>query len=778
MPSHALAFRIVAAFLLVALQQIPVEAAGQASLDTFVTPAGEGYFALKLVPGVAQPTRRPHDVVLLFDTSASQVGAYRAKALAALESLLAGLDPQDRVQLIAVDVVAVPLTTAFVAPTGSDIESALSDLRRRVPLGSTDMPAALEAALAAYRKTDAADHERATIYLGDGLSPTDLIAPEAMRIWADRFTAARVPVTSLAIGPRYDLLLLGALAKTTGGALAIDDDERISGRELGRQLADMADSAVIWPERLQLPKTYRAVYYRGSPPMRFDRDTVILGTFTPSKEPPSALPVEISGDLAGQPVKLDFDATPAKPNDDHAYLQELVQFARVDGGVSLPTIGSLALDTMRRLLNERTRQLVKLGQQAVVTGDLDNAQRLADAAARLNPADAGALTIRRAVARVASTAAQATRKDSQPPPQTKGDNDPPGREAADSDLLNEVERQQRVVEGFLRAEVRNVLSRARAQIASDPQGASDMLKLVMEKVRQTPELSPDVRAQLVDQLEAALRTASRQSTLKEQIDLQREQVAAEGEARERINRELFLQEQKVDQLMSRFNALMDEGRYRDAEALADIAEEMLPGRAGLRGAELTARMLGYNADMTAVLDMRRKGFVDATFQIELSHVPTADEPPIIYPDPEVWQLLTERRKKYKAVDVKENKPSEQKIYAALDEPTEIDFAEQPLSDVVEYLKQRHGIEIQLDDKALADAGAATDTPITRSIKGITLRSALKLLLSDLDLTYVIRNEVLMITSKTEAENMLVTKVYPVGDLVVPIQNPIMGRGRF
>ncbi|HQU43493.1 MAG TPA: hypothetical protein PK867_11825, partial [Pirellulales bacterium] len=418
------------------------------------------------------------------------------------------------------------------------------------------------------------------------------------------------------------------------------------------------------------------------------------------------------------------------------------------------------------------------GQQAVVTGDLDNAQRLADAAARLNPADAGALTIRRAVARVASTAAQATRRDSQPAPQTKSDDDPPGREAADSDLLNEVERQQRVFEGFLRAEVRNALSRARAQIASDPQGASDMLKLVMEKVRQTAELSPEVRAQLVDQLEAALRTASRQLTLKEQLDLQREQVAAEGEARERITRELFLQEQKVDQLMSRFNALMDEERYRDAEALADIAEEMLPGRAGLRGAELTARMLGYQADTNAVLDMRRKGFVDACFQIELSHVPTADEPPIIYPDPEVWQLLTERRKKYKAVDVKENKPSEQKIYAALDEPTELDFTEQPLSDAIGYLKERHGIEIQLDEKALADAGAATDTPITRQIKGITLRSALKLMLGELDLTYVIRNEVLLITSKTEAENMLVTKVYPVGDLVVPIQTPMMGRGRF
>ena len=36
----------------------------------------------------------------------------------------------------------------------------------------------------------------------------------------------------------------------------------------------------------------------------------------------------------------------------------------------------------------------------------------------------------------------------------------------------------------------------------------------------------------------------------------------------------------------------------------------------------------------------------------------------------------------------------------------------------------------------------------------------------MDLRYVVRDEVLLITTKTEAENMLQTKVYPVFDLVV------------
>jgi hypothetical protein len=98
---------------------------------------------------------------------------------------------------------------------------------------------------------------------------------------------------------------------------------------------------------------------------------------------------------------------------------------------------------------------------------------------------------------------------------------------------------------------------------------------------------------------------------------------------------------------------------------------------------------------------------------------------------------------------KERDPSQTRIRAALDEKTELDFTDQPLSDVIEYLKAKHEIEIQLDQKALADAGVSSDTTVTRNIKGITLRSALRLLLGELDLTYVIQNGALMITTKRE-----------------------------
>jgi hypothetical protein len=98
-------------------------------------------------------------------------------------------------------------------------------------------------------------------------------------------------------------------------------------------------------------------------------------------------------------------------------------------------------------------------------------------------------------------------------------------------------------------------------------------------------------------------------------------------------------------------------------------------------------------------------------------------------------------------------PREASIRAALDQVTDVDFTEKPFSGVIDDLKQRHGIEIELDTRALDNASIPRDTPVTRSINGVTLRSALNLLLDNLDLTYVVQNGVLMITTKEEAQKL-------------------------
>jgi hypothetical protein len=107
----------------------------------------------------------------------------------------------------------------------------------------------------------------------------------------------------------------------------------------------------------------------------------------------------------------------------------------------------------------------------------------------------------------------------------------------------------------------------------------------------------------------------------------------------------------------------------------------------------------------------------------------------------------------------------EKIKNALQSPTQMEFVETPLCDVIDYLKDHHKIEIQLDTRALNEMGISSDTQVTKNLKGISLRSALRLLTADLGLTYVIRDEVLLITSAEQAAQTLCKRVYDVADLV-------------
>jgi hypothetical protein len=110
-------------------------------------------------------------------------------------------------------------------------------------------------------------------------------------------------------------------------------------------------------------------------------------------------------------------------------------------------------------------------------------------------------------------------------------------------------------------------------------------------------------------------------------------------------------------------------------------------------------------------------------------------------------------------------PAGARIEKALDEPTELDCQEQPLTDLIDFFKSKHHIEIQLDQKALEEAGVATDTPFTRHLRDLSLRSALKLLLREADLTFIVRDEMLLITTTAQAEAIMTLRVYPVADLI-------------
>ncbi len=89
--------------------------------------------------------------------------------------------------------------------------------------------------------------------------------------------------------------------------------------------------------------------------------------------------------------------------------------------------------------------------------------------------------------------------------------------------------------------------------------------------------------------------------------------------------------------------------------------------------------------------------------------------------------------------------AEKKIKEALKTKTALEFVETPLKDVVDYIKDLHKIEVQLDQRAMASAKIDAYQPITLNVKDVSLDAGLKLMLTELKLTHKIQDEVLLIT---------------------------------
>jgi hypothetical protein len=112
--------------------------------------------------------------------------------------------------------------------------------------------------------------------------------------------------------------------------------------------------------------------------------------------------------------------------------------------------------------------------------------------------------------------------------------------------------------------------------------------------------------------------------------------------------------------------------------------------------------------------------------------------------------------------------AQQRIEAALNQRlrSPIDFPQTPLNVIMQQLAEEYDISIHFDTTALEAVAQSPEIEVSAAYHGITLRSALELMLGQVeDVTYIIDNEVLIITTEDEAESRMLTVVYQVDDLL-------------
>jgi hypothetical protein len=104
---------------------------------------------------------------------------------------------------------------------------------------------------------------------------------------------------------------------------------------------------------------------------------------------------------------------------------------------------------------------------------------------------------------------------------------------------------------------------------------------------------------------------------------------------------------------------------------------------------------------------------------------------------------------------------------------EVNFTSVALSDVIDFLRDTSGANIHVNWRAIEQVGVGKDTPVSIRLRGATLRKILNLALTDAAggadlLSFFPAEGVIEITTREIADGELITRVYPVEDLLVEV----------
>ena len=342
---------------------------------------------------------------------------------------------------------------------------------------------------------------------------------------------------------------------------------------------------------------------------------------------------------------------------------------------------------------------------------------------------------------------------------------------AGSPALEEASQRKQVALEKLRTEVLNAVFKAEKLSSSDPTAARTLLDQALASIENSTASAGLDQQALAPLVRSITRT-------REQVDAQ-EKVLGPKLAEQKRNEDVINTikveqktklriEQEFAEKVEKFNELMDQKRYADAEVIAKQAKQLAPENPVAEVMVFKSLFARRNQINNDIRDRREKGAWDVLTSVEEALIPFDGE--IEYPDAKKWKDLTAKRKGRYRTDVRTRSEQELRIEKSLTREVSLHFENTPINEVVKHLMTLADVNIHIDKAGLEEEGVETSTPVTIDVDGIQLKSALNLMLEPLRLGYTIRNDVLQITSQIKRAGELTPVTYPVQDLVIPIPN--------
>jgi len=225
----------------------------------------------------------------------------------------------------------------------------------------------------------------------------------------------------------------------------------------------------------------------------------------------------------------------------------------------------------------------------------------------------------------------------------------------------------------------------------------------------------------------------------------------------------------VKQELSTIRRLMELREYSAAQKLLADLEKRYPNDAELQQvATALRRQTGIAAELREIRDIQRqREEAAAKVMRDLIASATPITGDITYPPAQQWARINKRAEKYRNGMVpftEKEKAILRSLSETITEPINWDGVS--FEKVLEQLEKLLDQPIVVDENELKEANVDKNTPISvRLPKGVTKRTVLRTVLSRVGLEYVVKNEVIQVMTPARAAQQLVTRYYPIGDLL-------------
>jgi general secretion pathway protein D len=318
-------------------------------------------------------------------------------------------------------------------------------------------------------------------------------------------------------------------------------------------------------------------------------------------------------------------------------------------------------------------------------------------------------------------------------------------------------------------EVTSELAKIEKDKAKDPMDAMDAFVKLRNKVNaaKIDESAKQSLAIIVDLAVSEHQKFVDANSADIALDLQNEAVKREMELENSREAEI---DQEISSLVEQYNKLMEERRFPEAELIARQVQALKPN-------ETIGIMMSHNSRTGTRLAMaedtkaaKADSFMDNLHSLDEAMVGMNPNMTVQMPDAQRWTELSRIRAEDDSDD-RSMSPAEREINRKLFDQVNVKYKNRPLGEVLEDLSAITGVSIVLDEPALSAVRVTSETPVSLQLnEPVMLKSALSLILERLELAYVIRHDVLMITSVEAKRSNVINRVYRVADLVTPIPN--------